>query len=334
MRDVFESILENLAQGRAVVRAAVMKSAGSTPRGAGASMAVFPDGSIVGTIGGGLVEEASIRAGVRVLETGVSTIRSFDLTGQDAASQGMVCGGEMTVLLDLMGPGVEQVSLVKEILRRYEAGRKSVLGTMLDEKGGVIRRGVWALGDEQPSQWPEIRLSQTLRAPVVQSHGGGSLFLEPIAAIETVHFIGAGHVAQATARLAAILGFRVRVVDDRAEFANTRRFPDAHEVTVVTSLADCLPAPLGPDDYLVIMTRGHLHDRDVLAQGLRTDAGYVGMIGSRKKKAAVYESLLGSGFTREDLNRVHCPIGLAIGAETPEEIAVSIMAEVIKHRAA
>jgi xanthine dehydrogenase accessory factor len=247
-------------------------------------MAVFSGGAIAGTIGGGLVEEASIRAGVRVLETGVSEIRSFDLTGQDAASLGMVCGGEMTVLLDCFSPCDEQISFVKEILGRYEAGRKSVLATMLDEKGGVIRRDVWALGGERSSHWPEVRLPQNMRAPVVLPHEGGSLFFEPIAAVETVHFIGAGHVAQATARLAATLGFRVRVIDDRREFANTVRFPEAHEVKVVTSLGDCLPAVLDQDDYLVIMTRGHLHDRDVLAQGLRTDAGYVGMIGSRKKK--------------------------------------------------
>ncbi len=333
MRDIFKSILNHLEKGQAVVRVAVMKSTGSTPRGAGAVMAVFSDGTIIGTIGGGLVEEASIRAGVRAFETGEGEIRAFDLTGQDAASLGMVCGGEMTVLIDFIDPGAEQVAFVTEILRRYEVGRKSLLTTMLDETGGVIRRGVWSFGDEQPSHWPEFGLSQDMRAPVARPHDGGTLFMEPIAATETIHFIGAGHVAKATARLAATLGFRVRVIDDRREFANTARFSEAHEVRVVADLGHCLPAVLDRDDYLVIMTRGHLHDRDVLEQALKTDAGYVGMIGSRKKKAAVYESLLGSGFTQDDLNRVHCPIGLAIGAETPEEIAVSIMAELIKVRA-
>jgi len=333
MRDVFEAILKSLELGQAMVRASVMKSAGSTPRGAGAAMAVFAGGATVGTIGGGMVEEASIRAGVQVLKNGVSDIRAFDLTGKDAASLGMVCGGEMTVLLDYIFPGAEEVTLIKEILHRYDTGQKSVLATMLNEQGGVIRRGVWSPGGDLPPNWPPISIPQNAHAPCVQPVEGGLLLTEPFAVAETVHFIGAGHVAQATARLAAATGFRVRVIDDREEFANRERFPDAHEVQVVERLDDCLPAILDKDDYVVIMTRGHLHDRDVLEQALKTEAGYVGMIGSRKKRGAVYEALLGSGFTQDDLNRVHCPIGLSIGAETPEEIAVSIMAELIKNRA-
>lgn len=310
-----------------------MKSHGSTPRGAGAAMAVFTDESIVGTIGGGSVEDASIRAAMQILEGGASGIREFDLTIKDAASLGMVCGGAMTVLLDRMSPCSADITVVKDILQHFAVRRRGVFATILDAKTNVIQRGMWPLCSEFLPNVQELDIPKQPRGAFVRSFEGGTLFGEPLPIAEAVYFIGAGHVAQATAHLAAFTGFRVNVTDDREEFANVARYPDAHEVQVVKRFDDCLPASLGLSDYVVIMTRGHVHDRDVLAQALQTKAGYVGMIGSKKKRAAVYDSLLDSGFTLDDLKRVHCPIGLPIGADTPEEIAVSIMAELIEFRA-
>ena len=309
-----------------------MKSAGSTPRAAGAAMAVFADSSIVGTIGGGSVENASIHAAVQVLKNGESEIREFDLTANDAASLGMVCGGEMTVLLDLMKPCAEHIALVKDILELYVDGNKSMFATAFDADMKILYRKLIPLNTSQLNGL-KIDIPKDSRAPFIRSIDSGTLFIEPLATMETVHFIGAGHVAQATAHLAARTGFRVSVTDDREEFANATRYPAAHTINVVKKLGDSLPAQLGHEDYVVIMTRGHLHDRDVLAQALKTEAGSIGMIGSKKKRAATYESLLDNGFTQDDLKRVYCPIGLSIGADTPEEIAVSIMAELIQFRA-
>lgn len=323
MHDVFTSILQSLEQGQPVVRVSVMKSTGSTPRTAGATMAVFADGSMTGTIGGGSVENASHIA-ARQMKPGTSDIRDFDLSVNDAASLGMVCGGAMTVLLDSMLPTTENIALTQAIIERHESGRKGLLATTLSAKGTIMHREILPLGGDMPNN---------ARSPFIQQVSEGTLFVEPLTIPETVHFIGAGHVAQATAKLAVFTGFRVNVVDDREDFANRERYPEANQIHVVSSLRDCLPDTLGPEDYVVIMTRGHLHDRDVLAQTLKTNAGYVGMIGSRKKKAAVYESLLDDGFTQEDLDRTHCPIGLTIGADTPEEIAISIMAELVAFRA-
>jgi xanthine dehydrogenase accessory factor len=123
------------------------------------------------------------------------------------------------------------------------------------------------------------------------------------------------------------------IVDDRADFANTDRFPDADSIVVPASFDGALEGlPVDEQSYLVIMTRGHLFDRVVLAQALRTRAGYIGMIGSRKKIAGTFGALREAGFADEDLSRVHAPIGVDIGAETPEEIAVSIAAEIIRIR--
>lgn len=150
---------------------------------------------------------------------------------------------------------------------------------------------------------------------------------------------GAGHVSCETARLAGNVGFSTVVVDDRPEFASAARFPaSAREILPSLSEKDCA-ALLGrlkitPSDGLIIVTRGHAHDRDALAAALETRAGYIGMIGSKSKRSAVYATLREKGVTEERLAAVYSPIGLDIGAETPAEIAVSIMAELIRWRSA
>jgi xanthine dehydrogenase accessory factor len=166
------------------------------------------------------------------------------------------------------------------------------------------------------------------------SHAGRSFALEPWTAASPLLIFGAGHVSRPTAQVAALCGFAVTVLDDRLDFANAARFPQA-ETRVLESFTDCFHGlPCGPEAFVVIVTRGHAFDAEVLAQALRTRAGYIGMIGSRRKRDAVYQRLRGQGFTDADLARVSCPIGLDIGAETPEEIAVSIVAELIQSRAA
>jgi len=310
MREVFEAIIAALESGETVVRVAVMDSTGSTPRSAGACMAVFEDGTIAGTIGGGSVEHASQKA-AQGMTPETAAVRSFDLSNRDAASLGMVCGGAMTVLLDAMRPSGKTVAFAKAVLERLETGKAGYIETSLADNAAVQRKLV-----DQPAH-----------------ADAGALFREPLPLPRTVHFIGAGHVAQATARVAALTGYRVIVIDDRAEFANATRFPDAARIEIAQDLGACLDDRYGPGDHIVIMTRGHTHDRDVLAQALNTDAGYIGMIGSKTKKAAVYDSLLGAGVTRKALDRVHCPIGLPIDAETPEEIAISIMAEIVAESA-
>jgi len=128
--------------------------------------------------------------------------------------------------------------------------------------------------------------------------------------------------------------FRTVVLDDRAEFANRKRFAETDEVIVLENFDNAFGGVvIDPDAYIVIVTRGHSHDKTVLAQALKTDAGYIGMIGSRTKRDTIYRALKQEGFTQTDIDRVHSPIGMDIGAETPEEIAISIVAELVRVRA-
>jgi xanthine dehydrogenase accessory factor len=162
--------------------------------------------------------------------------------------------------------------------------------------------------------------------------GTVDVFLEPVSPLPTLYIFGGGHISFSLARIGKMAEFRVAVLDDRPDFASKERFPEADE-TISGNLAEIMPKlEINSSSYIVIVTRGHQDDTHVLEWAVKTPAGYIGMIGSRKKINTAFTFLKTKGISQEQLDRVHSPIGLAIGAETPEEIAVSIMAEVIRVR--
>jgi xanthine dehydrogenase accessory factor len=202
---------------------------------------------------------------------------------------------------------------------------------------GFLRDGQAICGDLQIDENVRQAINQDRdRTPTLQTVTlrDALTLIQPVGPSETVFIFGAGHVAKPTAGLAKLVGFRVWVVDDRPEFANADRFPEADDLRVVRRFEAALDRlPIDPRAYLVIVTRGHLHDLTVLRQALRTPAGYIGMIGSQHKRKQVFDALSREGFSERDLNRVHCPIGIDIGAESCEEITVSIVAELVQARA-
>jgi len=162
--------------------------------------------------------------------------------------------------------------------------------------------------------------------------GKVSVYIEPILPKSIVCIFGGGHIALSLARISKMVGFKVIVIDDREEYANPERFPDADE-TIADEYTIALPKlKINQLSYIVIVTRGHKFDQTVLEWAITTNAKYIGMIGSRHKIKKIFDNLVAKGISRKDMDRVHSPIGLDIKAETPEEIAVSIMAELIKER--
>lgn len=332
MKTVIDDLVKILAAGEQVVSVTIIRSKGSAPRSAGARMLVRTDGSIAGTVGGGMVEERCRRMAETMLkESADYTMMEIELDGDSIASDGMVCGGNVTVLLQMVRP--DEVELYRRVVAELQQNKRPVMYTSLP-KGN--RPPQTAALSSEPQNELERNVAVSLPGgkpctPFLIESAGIEVFVEPLASSGLVYLVGGGHVALATARLAAYVDFELVVIDDREDFANRDRFPGAREVRVVESFANCL-GDLSEGDYVVIVTRGHLHDRDVLAQALRTGAGYVGMIGSRKKRDMIYESLLAEGFSEKDLDRVHSPIGTPIGAETPNEIGVSIVGELISFR--
>ncbi|EPR41249.1 XshC-Cox1-family protein [Desulfovibrio sp. X2] len=336
MDDLLSTLDEWLAAGETVVAATIATNEGSTPRTAGSKMLVRTGGRIAGTVGGGLVEAQVIEAAQRVMDEGGARLLDFDLTGEMAAGADMICGGKLRVFLERIEPGVG-AGLFAELAGRLRTGERCLLLTPLSggERSLLGTRGPDA-GAALPPEIAEAARAAgaSIQAPVLFEAYGRQWFLEPWSFPDPLFIAGAGHVSRPTAAVAVMVGFRVTVLDDRPDFASRERFPTAHEILVPGDMARCLDGvEIGPEASVVIVTRGHVHDASVLAQALRTKAGYIGMIGSRRKRDAVYDRLRGQGFTDADFARVHCPVGLSIDAETPEEIAVSIAAELIQERA-
>lgn len=313
--------------GEPFVLVTVVESSGSTPRSSGAKMAVREDGSIIGTVGGGLAEARACREGAKMLAEpcpdGWAVLLFVDMTRELTADSDMICGGGLTLLLEMVVPDGGCARAYGELDSLLRGGRSALLRTRLADDGG-LRTVEHALEAGEAGKG----------TPAFERGDGTMVLSEPFMPPASLYIFGAGHVSRFTARVAAMVGFRTVVLDDRAEYANRDRFPEADEVVVLPSFEGCCDSFRDdPEAFVVIVTRGHLHDRNVLAEALRSRARYVGMIGSSTKRNKVYASLLESGFTQDDIARCHSPIGLPIGGRTPEEIAVSIVGELIQVRA-
>jgi xanthine dehydrogenase accessory factor len=210
---------------------------------------------------------------------------------------------------------------------------KKILGTV---GGGafeakVISEALKVISNQQPKIFNFNFFKSDETKIDVQPICGGEMeaLIEPIIVKPALYIMGAGHVGYAIAKIGKITGFRVIVVDDREEFANRERFPDADEIILqdFNRVADVIQ--VNQSSYIVIVTRGHLYDKIVLKAFIRSQAGYLGMIGSKTKVKEIFRRLHDEGINKELLERVHAPIGLDIGSKTPAEIAVSIMAEII-----
>lgn len=251
MGDIYEEILKIKARGECAALATVISTDGSTPREQGAKMLIRQDGSIEGTVGGGLMEKMVREEAVKVIENGIPKMVHFDLTGKE--KDGMICGGVAAV------------------------------------------------------------------------------YIEAIAPKSAIYILGAGHIGFYLARMAKMADFRVVVGDNRPEYANRERFTEADEILAEEYDKIFTKLTVNSSAFIVIVTHGHTHDQAVLEWALATRARYIGMIGSRKKTRQVLDNLISKGFSAEDIEkRVHSPIGLDIKAETPAEIAVSILAEIIQ----
>ena len=221
----------------------------------------------------------------------------------------------------------------------YESSRMlvredgSIAGTI---GGGCVEAEVWAAAKEVMGGEAPRKMTFNLNNEASYDNGlicGGTLevFVEPILPQPILYIFGGGHVSMALAQAAHAAGFAIGVVDDRETFANAQRFPMAREIYTTYEEAFEKLQP-NPATYLVIVTRGHRDDMRVLAWAARTQARYIGMIGSKRKVLSVYKALEAEGIAEEQLARVHAPVGLEIGALTPEEIAISIAAELIAIR--
>ena len=347
MKEVIQAAVDTLRDGRPCVLATVVRTKGSTPQKAGAMLLVKDDGSGLGTLGGGCVEGDIWFAAKEMLRDGSGPeFKDYYLNEDIAARDGLVCGGTMYFYLEPFRSLDDFLPLGDEILEAYDGGEPVSLATVVNSPKRPELLGAKLLlrvdGTVSGTLGSEV-LDETALEVARQVAAIGNtesistddeteIFVEGFTTPPTLVMVGGGHVGKATADLAKFLGYRVYIVDDRPEFSNDERFPYA-EQTVVTPYehwSDLLS--INVNTFVVVATRGHRYDDMALESALKTRARYIGLLGSRRKPLMIYRRLLEQGITKERIGDVYTPIGLNIGALTPEEIAVSIMSEVIMVR--
>ena len=327
MDRIFAKLLYEMEKNLDTVLVTIIADRGSTPRGTGSQMLVGDKGRILGTIGGGAVEARSEEMALEVLKEKKSRCHLFQLHERAKEDIGMVCGGDVRVLFQFIpGQSREWVELAGAVLDRVSKRQPGwlVLRTdgcvpdLLDGEGQAVL-GRCVPGEVGRTGWVPRR--------------SGEYSCLPLPIGERAIIFGGGHCAQALAPLLHTVGFRVTVFDERKEFVTPELFPTAEMLVAgdYTKLSDYLT--FSGEDYIVVMTSGHSYDLEVQDQVLRGPFAYVGVIGSRKKTAVVNQRLRDRGVPEEGISRVHTPIGTAIKAVTPEEIAVSIAGEMIYERA-
>ena len=324
MKEILNTMLSALARGEKVMLCSVLAADGSSPRGAGARMAVFADGTALGTVGGGAVERQSIALAQTLLEEGQDALRIFALHPEAGNSTGMVCGGDVTICFQCFSPEkAVGVDALRAWLGALESGKNVWLRLTID---GETVRETGVLSSDDLRHGTESFFTS-------RPYWDGTVYVEPIVRAGRVYIFGAGHVGRALVPVLSYVGFEVTVFDNRAELARREHFQTAREIIVGDFAHIFEKVTLTADDYAVVMTPGHQADYEILEQVLRTPATYIGCIGSKRKVALTRERLAAAGFSQQDIDRIHAPIGLPILAETPEEIAVSIAGEMIRHRA-
>ncbi|HID23345.1 MAG TPA: XdhC/CoxI family protein, partial [Planctomycetaceae bacterium] len=338
MRDVLRQTVEAIHAHHPAALVVLVETRGSTPQKPGAAMLIFEDGSQVGTLGGGCVEAEVKRRALQRWGGPGRELVTFHLDNDYGWDDGLICGGRMTLLIDPVG-SADDVHYFETYLQLVEAGAGCIEAIVVDPD----RAGGGQAGDRflfGPDGRMVARRSRAEAPPSVPrnfkplSERPRPRVAEGVAYLTEQErcrllIVGAGHIGQKVAELAAQVDFDVWILDDRDDYCNARRFPTASRLIVAPIDEALRHLEVNNNTMCVIVTRGHNHDEEALFFLAQTPARYIGMIGSKRKIKLILEDLLHAGIPRESLARVCAPIGFPIGSQTVPEIAVSIVAELI-----
>ncbi len=348
MESVFKAAVEELDGQKPMVVATVVRTSGSTPQKSGAKLLVREDGSGVGTLGGGCVEGDIWFAAQELLKRGGDAeLRDYELNEDLAAQDGLVCGGTMYFLIDPVRQPDPYRDFAAQAAEAYAGGPPmAIVNVTAAPSNSDVQVGAKMLvrenGDTQGGLGDSVLEAMTVtKARDLMAMGkndylrfddGVECYIEAYTTPPTLVLIGGGHVSNAIVPIAKSVGFRIFVFDDREQFANPERFPEA-DITMVGDYRNGFDnLPVNANSFVVVATRGHQFDDAAVSGALKTPASYVGLLGSKRKTILIFEELIRNGFDPEELRRINAPIGLDIGGRTPEEIAISVMSEIIAFR--
>lgn len=342
-REVTAEIVRLLERGERFAVATLVDAHGSTPQRVGARLLVRADGSTIGTLGGGCIEAEVWEQARAAIESGRAATLDFTLNEDIAVDYGLACGGTERIFID-PSYGRDDAALTQAMVRATTGSGSGAVVTIIGPASQALgsKVGVWddgrvtgnmgALQAEAVASAREIMNAARPRPAMITLEGGVEAFADVFAEPAEVVIIGGGHVGRAVATIAHTLGYRIAVIDDREDFASRERFPEAETVLAGDIEESIDNYAMTRNSAVIIVTRGHKYDYQALSAAARSNAGYVGLMGSRRKVMLIYRQLVSDGTPPERLRDIHAPIGLDIGAVSPEEIAVSIMAEVTMHR--
>jgi xanthine dehydrogenase accessory factor len=327
---IYDTIRSCLNQAKRGVLATIVRRVGATPRDAGAKIFIEEGGKLFGTIGGGCVEAEAWQEAQAIFQSGVPRLFHYAMNGRQVEDEGMICGGSLDIFME---PVLELYQKLYEAIQSAEKrGQRGLVVTRFE--GSLYAKTFINATGEMIGDVLDLDTITELTGKMNDKKPSLSngLIIEPVMPSSVVYIYGAGLISQSISKIAKMVGFYVIVIDDRRDFANDERFPEADEIIVddFDFLSQHLPGDGEP--YAVIVTRGHKHDAIVLEEVLKVPHRYVGMIGSKRKVHIIYETLKVKGVDEKLLAAVHAPIGIDINAETPEEIALSIVSELVKVR--
>lgn len=338
--DVYLKSVQLIENEAPFVLATLVRSIGSTPQKTGAHAIFEPTGEVFGTLGGGCLEAEARKRALDALDDGEARLFHVKLDDISGWDDGLICGGQATILVRPNPSGA--LPALKSLIEAAEQGASGALQTTISRMEGVACASEWLPESFSPDRDQET-LPEAIRDVLKQE--ASALLGDPGKSDEVLRFVepyvpqpelliaGAGHVGKALAQLASMMGFSVTVVDDRAAFACRENIPWADEVICGDIPKTIAHRPIHHRTYVVIVTRGHQHDGASLAACIRQPAAFIGMIGSRRKSLLIRKSLVEKGLaSQEEVDRVMCPIGLDIGAITVNEIALSIVSQMVAHR--
>ncbi len=334
MKNIFSILSDELEKDVPLAIATIVGTKGSTPQVQGASAIFSTYGLIAGTLGGGILEAEAQKKADQAIREGISILYESGLDAGISDAESAICGGKAVILIDASPH--KHLNVYKSLKTSLDKRQPGVLVTIIDKKseGKTVINRYWTGQDVSDTSVDPaiIKYQEEINACLAENKAyyQDSLFIEPVFPYTQLIIAGAGHIGQAVSHLSSLLGFEVTVIDDRPEFCNKEKCPDADHLIIDKIGKAVHDIPKTQDTYIVIVTRGHKYDADVLRQCLDTDVAYIGMIGSRRKIRLMREKFLDEGWAiPSQFDRVHAPIGIEIGSQTVQEIAVSICAQLV-----